>query len=130
MRKNPHGFSDEAITAFTEGDCWALALSINKRTGWPIIFLCDESFLDGDEVPEDYWMHVLVKHPSGKWLDVHGLNTPKQMRKYWCTGTWVEANREEAIPIIGWSSDPDGLNFPDYSADEYADKILERINFS
>ena len=126
MKKDQFCYGSDAITAFTEGDCWALALSVNKLTGWPLVFLCDES---GDgEHPAGYWMHVMVKHPKGKWLDAHGLNTPKQIRKYWYTNSvYVTEDRVEAMSIIDWDGAPMGLNFPEYSADEYAKDILERI---
>lgn len=65
--------TESDIEAFTEGDCWALAREINKRTGWKVIAL--------GAYPEDAerkrsnfdWVHVFVQTPDGNYLDVEGL---------------------------------------------------------
>lgn len=119
MNENQYDFSSEVIYAFTEGDCWALALSLNRMTGWPLIFLGREE-----------WVHVLVKTPNGKWLDIHGENTPKQIRKYWCEDDWfAETNRADAQLLI----ESDGLGgrwFTDHHPDDYAKRLLDKLPYT
>lgn len=60
---------------YCHGDCGSLAFAINELTGWPVVIsynwpcvieLCPKSHDGGP--------HMLVRHPSGKLLDIDGLH--------------------------------------------------------
>ena len=77
-----------AITAYTNGQCLALALSFHHRFEWPLIaHLCRpgdlqwETRLNGgldNAFEEPNWffdfVHVLVEHPSGELVDINGIH--------------------------------------------------------
>lgn len=117
---NKYEYSREVIEAFTEGDCWALALSVNKLTNWPLIFITE-----GAEAED--WLHVLVKMPNGKWLDIHGANTPKQVRKYWKSENWAEVGNRVTAELLIESADLRGRWYTDYHPDKYAIDLLNRL---
>lgn len=81
----PGVLDDAARRFFTSGQCHALALAISERTGWPIVGInwrapgcdCNDDFdLDGTwcecDSEECFPRHVVVRHPSGRLLDVRG----------------------------------------------------------
>jgi hypothetical protein len=67
----------ETIEAYTEGDCWHLALSIHRITGKPLVF--------ANPMPRDpdYWEHVGVQISKTRILDVTGVHTNMKWRKRW-----------------------------------------------
>ena len=77
------GIDENAIRAFTRGNCHAFAWALGRATGWPIYILSQpgafadaESAIQGTEEDFDegrYWVHAVVRHPRGLWLDVTGV---------------------------------------------------------
>ena len=61
---------------FTQTDCWALALELNRVFGWEIVTL---HYLR----EEDTWVHALVRRPDGNLVDVFGVNTPDTVIGAW-----------------------------------------------
>lgn len=64
---------------FSQGYCAEFAIALHELTGYPI-FSFDEILYD-DFMEEKYpqFLHYAVKHPSGKYLDVKGLRTEKEI---------------------------------------------------
>lgn len=71
----PGVIDEAAITCFTRGQCHALALAIHEQTGWPLI----QAGWDEKSGP-DHW---LVRHPSGKLLDITGLSDESEVCEFW-----------------------------------------------
>lgn len=73
--------TQDDIDRFTSGDCHILAQQIHKKTGWPL-YVFNPS--PDDEFYGKYGdFHAFVKHPSGKYLDVEGLHTPRELKNKW-----------------------------------------------
>lgn len=79
--------SADAITVFTDGDCWALAVAIHDLTGWPLVAA-------GVGPDADWWDHVLVETPNGKLMDIHGEQDRSTVRAEW--GRLGPVTREQA----------------------------------
>lgn len=59
------------IEAFTEGDCWILAIHLSRRTGWPVYTV-------------DHDRHWVVRVPGeDRYLDVLGVWTRGRLLRYW-----------------------------------------------
>lgn len=80
--RKPLGLSGEVLDRYTYGQCHALALAFHYLVRWPIMV-----FSTADE--QAYWdnepcnCHAVVRHPSGKLLDVHGLWDPYELELKW-----------------------------------------------
>lgn len=68
---------DPVIEAFTEGDCWHLAMHMSKISGWRIAFVGEHGVIcgclncDGNDIP--MWTHAFVVNEDGtRWADVTG----------------------------------------------------------
>lgn len=69
----PTTICPEVIEAFTNGWCWALAVALAAQ-------------LPNAEViglGSDVWLHVLLRTPDGRFLDVRGLRTWDEVRDEW-----------------------------------------------
>lgn len=66
---------------FTQGYCAEYALALHNTTGFPI-FVFEEREEEQDPF-DDFvswqFIHYVVKHPSGKYLDVRGLRTEEDI---------------------------------------------------
>ena len=63
--------TDACREAFTEGDCWILAVHLARQTNW-IVYLLE----DGE--------HWIVKNPRGdQYLDVFGVQTRSAVLHRW-----------------------------------------------
>lgn len=60
----PGKINAEAVHVYSNGQCHALALAINERTGWPIV--------GASPFGTDYPNHVAVKRPDGRIIDITG----------------------------------------------------------
>lgn len=60
---------DNAIRAFTYGQCHALALAIRKLSGLPLVGIWRDYDRDKDEPA-----HIAVLLPNGELLDIQGLD--------------------------------------------------------
>lgn len=63
--------TEACIEAFTEGDCWVLAIHLHRMTGWPI-YLVDAG---------DHW--VVRETGQDRYLDVTGVYTRSQLLRRW-----------------------------------------------
>lgn len=60
---------------FLEGACFDFSSAVNELTGWPVheIQWGTSAPCDSDEcVADDYGIHRVVQHPSGRYLDASG----------------------------------------------------------
>lgn len=74
---DPTVINQEARDFFTCGQCWALAEVLTDDYGWPVV-------MEGDSWEcEDWWVHALVKHPSGNLLDILGFTPHDDSRPYY-----------------------------------------------
>lgn len=62
-------YPHSVVRAFTEGDCWVLALAIEKMTGYPIHFLGLSKDID------ETWVHAVNLLPDGTYLDIRGIQS-------------------------------------------------------
>lgn len=81
------------VEAFTEGDCWALAIEIHRLTGYPIIFSSSYSR------PRDVfgWDHVAVVLPDNRILDVNGVTDSEDWCLRWNTNESIETTNPKEI---------------------------------
>ena len=110
----PH-FSQDYITYFTEEYCEQLALELHRQRGWPLL-ACAENWIRDEEYGHDedcYGAginHILVGLPNGKFLDINGIQTQKQIAKNWpntfirparecCFNTWVHPKKVSQVRI-------------------------------
>lgn len=64
--------------SYTSGDCDIYAISLHKLTNYPLYVI--RGFYK-DELGDGYEdCHMVVKSPNGKYLDVNGENTIKQLK--------------------------------------------------
>lgn len=82
------------FVAYTEGDCWNLALAIHKLTGLPII-------TTAFGVREN-WEHVAVLK-DGLVLDIAGLRPLEEWKEEWGPNTIEFKTKEEFKPFYSWS---------------------------
>ena len=62
--------TEATIEAFTEGDCWILALQLHRIAGLPVYVLGDGA-------------HWVVKASSKWYLDVTGFSSRSQLLRRW-----------------------------------------------
>ena len=70
----------EAISWFRHGNCAALALALHDLTGWPLTLVARNADPD---LLADTWMHVLVRYPDGRYLDITGTHTETDIQRDW-----------------------------------------------
>ncbi|SDN14184.1 hypothetical protein SAMN04488074_13632 [Lentzea albidocapillata subsp. violacea] len=99
----PDGF-DSVSDVYRYGYCHALALTLNERTGWPIVGLYTKKHGHMD--------HFLVRRPDGLLLDVTGAHTDVEVLHAWGSygehadyhsvrpasveQIWAEVNRDDS----------------------------------
>lgn len=73
----PYTPTAEIVEAFTEGDCWYLALTLHEMTGLPMVF--------ANPMPSDpdYWEHVGLQISANRILDIQGVHTNMAWRRLW-----------------------------------------------
>lgn len=85
---------------FEYGQCHALALALNAKTGWPIVGLYSPKLGDTN--------HYLVRRPDGQLVDVRGVRSEAEVLQQWDDNTgffqvreytpghlWSEVHRED-----------------------------------
>ena len=96
---NDEGFGvldDNALKAFTHGQCHSLALAINKLTGWPI----KGASYNKEADPADSPAHVLIYSPKLRaYVDIRGV------RK-----TVGKKNYSEGLKIVNRNIAPEGVS--------------------
>lgn len=71
----------DAVTAYTNGQCHALALALAERTGWPLVAIghpepchMDDCPVGADGMCDCQIEHVAVQRPDGSILDIEGVS--------------------------------------------------------
>jgi hypothetical protein len=60
---------------YAHGDCGLMAFTISEITGWPVMYSPDwPCTVRGCAKQHPGGPHMLVRHPSGKLLDIDGLH--------------------------------------------------------
>lgn len=80
--QNQFGFQPDEIRAFTQGDCWALALALHEATGWQLVAI---GYSDEWAQPLEYrsWEHVGVRRADGKVVDITGVHEEPEWLARW-----------------------------------------------
>ena len=68
--------------AFTNADCAHLAKTLYKIANLPIYYLGDKVSKDG-LVEDRRWSHFVNKLPDGRYVDIEGIWTEKELLKKW-----------------------------------------------
>lgn len=68
--------------AFTKADCAHLAKTLYKSANLPIYYLGDKVSKEG-LVEDRNWSHFVNKLPDGRYIDVEGIWTEKELLKRW-----------------------------------------------
>ncbi|WP_327359681.1 hypothetical protein [Streptomyces sp. NBC_01304] len=88
---NPGRINDTARTAFTRGQCHALARALSDQTGWPTAAViepdcsydydaCGAGIQLADGVCICQLVHVMAVRPDGMLVDIDGLTAPEEVR--------------------------------------------------
>jgi hypothetical protein len=90
-------FSDEVVDAFTHGDCWLLANTIQRLRGWSVVTVSGN---------EGGWIHAGNQLPDGTIIDINGINDVDDWVDEWADsidyGDWAEFGGFDWAP---WSGD-------------------------
>lgn len=88
---------DNALFAFSCGQCHALAAAVHERTGWPVFALArGNGRAEDPRVPLD---HLYVRTPDGRALDVTGAH---DVRDFVGADGWRAARgRNSIVPVAG-----------------------------
>lgn len=109
-------FPDDVVEAFTEGDCWRLALAIERVYGYEMVFYGNKGELDNT------WCHALNRLPDGRMVDINGWQTMDSLYDEY--GTMITGE-----PVVDVEVDRKlalyGQNpwYPNYHAESYARKL-------
>jgi hypothetical protein len=64
---------------YAHGDCGLLAITIHEITGWDLVFSPDWPCTTvGCAKRHDGGPHMLVRHPSGKYVDIDGMHDERE----------------------------------------------------
>jgi len=116
MFNKPYEPSEGVIYAFTQGDCWRLALAMRDLTGLPLAFATPGLVLN------DYWVHVGLK-VGEKILDIKGLHSAADWGKEWVgdNGHVFYASSDEDVEALT------GMQYSQFSTVRApAKKLLKR----
>lgn len=110
----------ETVEAFTDGDCWRLAVEIRRLTGLPLIF--------ANPLPEmqsDYWEHVGALLSDDTVIDVHGVTPRKQWLTKWDSETEIITGDSNTISDL--LSDQE-TEYPQANPRATARRLLNHFN--
>jgi hypothetical protein len=68
---------------FTLGGCWILAEDLHRTTGWPLVLVATSAKTRPDGATAYGWVHVLVRSPDGRLIDVEGVHDPADVWGRW-----------------------------------------------
>ena len=116
-------FDRNAITAWSDGDCWRLAIALNALTGWRIVTVYEDEDVTS-------CTHAAVENPDGAIVDIFGVWDGQRDVEEWLdrfsygtdTDCGYPASADELISYK-WRT-----WFPDWDADEWAQKVLDKYN--
>jgi hypothetical protein len=110
---------EQAVTAFTNGQCHALAFALHEATGYPLFLLmepgcnldpyCRPVFSDDRDGCCCEIIHVAVMTPDGRWLDISGAHPVVEFVAGWqqqheMHDLWTCPATEQALAWIARSS--------------------------
>jgi hypothetical protein len=90
------------IEAFTCGDCWRLALAMRECHGLPIAFFAGVPILKGRPFAFDsktMWCHVFNALPDGRFIDVTGISTGRDIHDEWDDALWLSGGDRAKIVV-------------------------------
>lgn len=67
---------------FTKSDCVHFAKALNKVSGLPVYYLGDHETAN-KKSQDKKWAHFINKLPDGRYIDVEGIWTEKDLLKRW-----------------------------------------------
>lgn len=112
----------DVISVFTSGHCHSFALAMHKLTGWKMVAVClPGEYIDVptvDEAPS----HVMVQHPSGKYVDIHGFRDPHT--DYPSVRRMASVSRKDIMGFRGYYSPNIKIAMP------YVHTVLSKIGWS
>jgi len=82
-------FNDADVLHFTHADCWILARDLHNLTKWDIVVIgggdrrLPPFDTSKDFPPDGYWDHMLIRHPSGLFIDVKGIHSEQDVIEEW-----------------------------------------------
>ena len=119
--------TEDAITAFTCGDCWVFAWHVHKLTGWKVYTL------DLD-LEANSWGHVVCEMPDRRFFDIYGPQTEDEMYERWTgyyfikpvPGSALESFDQYRLHINGYETRWSFLEpmFDTFSAKDWAEIAL------
>lgn len=124
----PFDYSEEEVSAFTEGDCWELARLIALTAGYPIV-TASSSLSHRD------WLHAANRLPDGRIVDIEGIWEEGVWLQVWSSRHRLDEENDRAIAIdwdfTSFMADVDSKNVAVWfelgkKADAYAWEVVLR----
>jgi hypothetical protein len=115
---------------YIEGNCGLLALKLHDLTGYNIVVLSNpdgEPWYMGDDDDGIEYTHVVVEHPSGKYLDALGLRTNKQISQDFDLEYMdsYDISREQLIELLG-DDGPFDCYLEEDEVDQFAKQLIQK----
>lgn len=112
----PGVIDEDAEYVFTHGQCHALALALNERTGWPLVGIA----AGGPHHPS----HCAVRRPDGEIIDITGYAERAVPWIFYGPEAWYPVDAKTAragFPVS--EDDPEVQDFEAMWGDEFPDEI-------
>jgi len=91
---------DDDIWRYLHDECWAFAIAVHHRTGWPLAWITEER--------EGLPLHGVVVHPSGRYVDASGfVDLATLKRRYRIRKPKVDLVSEDQMGYVGGVEDRD-----------------------
>jgi hypothetical protein len=101
----PGELDGAARTAFMHGACAALAIALHDATGWPLAMVTDAWNVEGGVAGGGSALHWIVRHPSGRFVDVGGFHSEADLVDEF------EPHADEEGAAIGTASRDDAVEW-------------------
>lgn len=111
----------DSRAAYLHGQCHALALALNETTGWDIW---------GSQDGELDIVHVAVRAPDGRFLDITGLHAPKDYLKLDQNDLVMDLDFFEPLDaeeVRAYAEDPDWRDPDVETARSFVMPLLEMV---
>lgn len=111
----------DVIGIFTSGHCHSFALEMHRVTGWTMVAveLLDESIYGP---VGEYPSHIMVQHPNGKYVDIHGFREPRI--DYPMVRRMVPVTKEQIMKFKGYMRPNTKI------AESYVKTVLRKIGWT
>jgi hypothetical protein len=112
------------------GNCGLLALKLHDLTGYPITVLSNtdgEPWSMGEDDDGIEYTHVVVEHPSGKYLDALGLRTNQQISQDFDLEYMdsYDITREQLVELLG-DDGPFDCYLEPGEVDQFAQQLIKK----